>query len=121
MDFGNSFQTFSCEVGLRGKLPKDIRIQATFYYNGGQRYLQSFQDPLYIINAGLSRKFLSDRLQVSFNASILFELFVFRGGATLPTFTNSYARRWTGQRFRLTAAWDIGADMRVRRARGRIR
>jgi len=121
VDFGNSFQTFSGEVGLRGKLPKDIRIQATFYYHGGQRYLQSFRDPLYIINAGLSRKFLSGRLQVSLNVGNLFELFVFRGGATLPTFTNSYARRWTGQRFRLTAAWDIGADVRVRRARGRIR
>jgi len=39
----------------------------------------------------------------------------------LPTFTNSYARRWQGQRIGLTAAWDIGADVRARRARGRIR
>jgi len=121
VDFGNSFQTFSGELGIRGKLPKDIRIQTTFFYHGGQRYLQSFRDPLYGINAGLSRKFLSNRLQVSLNVRNLFELFVFRGGATLPTFTNSYARKWTGQRFGLTAAWDIGADVKARRARGRIR
>ena len=121
VDFGNSFQTFSGELGLRGRLPKDIRLQATFYYYGGQRYLQSFRDPYYGINVGLSRKFLKDRLQVSLNIRNLFELAVYRGGATLPTFTNSYARRWQGQRIGLTAAWDIGADVRVRRARGRIR
>jgi len=121
VDFGNSFNTFSAELGLRGKLPKEIRIQATFYYYGGQRYLQSYRDPYYGINAGLSRKFLSDRLQISLNIRNLFELSVYKGGATLPTFTNSYARRWQGQRIGLTAAWDFGADARVRRARGRIR
>ena len=121
VDFGNSFQTFSGELGIRGKLPKEIRLQATFFYYGSQRYLQSYRDPYYGINAGLSRKFLSDRLQVSLNVRNLFELGVYRGGATLPTFTNSYARRWQGQRVGLTAAWDIGADVRVRRARGSIR
>ena len=121
VDFGNSFQTFSGEFGVRGKLPKDIRVQAIFYYYGGQRYLQSYRDPFYGINAGLSRKFLSDRLQVSLSIRNLFELSVYRGGATLPTFTNSYARRWQGQRIGLTVAWDIGADVRMRRARGRIR
>ncbi len=117
VDFGNSFQTFNAEFGFRGKLPKDIRIQASFYYYGGQRYLQFFNDPNYGINAGLSRKFLSDRLQVSLNVRNLFELSVYRGGVTLPTFTNSYARRWQQQRFGLTVAWDFGADARVRRAR----
>ena len=121
VDFANSFKTFNGEFGLRGKLPKEIRLQATFYYRGSQRYLQSYQDPFYGINAGLSRKFLSDRLQISLRVRNLFELSVYRGGATLPTFTNSYARRWQGQRFGLTAAWDFGADARVRRARGRIR
>ena len=121
VDFGNSFKTFSAELGLRGKLPHDIRIQTTFYYYGGQRYLQSFRDPFYGINAGLSRKFLSDRLQLSLNVRNLFALSVYRGGATLPTFTNSYARRWQGERWGLTVAWDFGADARVRRARRRIR
>jgi len=121
VDFGNSFNTFNCELGIRGKLPKDFRLQTTFYYDGSQRYLQSYRDPFYGINAGLSRKFLSDRLQVTLNVRNLFELSVYRGGATLPTFTNSYARRWQGQRIGLTAAWDIGADMRQRRARGSIR
>ena len=121
VDFGNSFQTFSAELGLRGKLPADIRMQATFYYYGAQRYLQSFRDPFYGINAGLSRKFLNDRLQVSLNIRNLFELAVYRGGATLPTFTNSYARQWQGQRIGFTAAWDLGANARFRRARGRIR
>ena len=121
VDFGNSFKTFSGELGIRGKLPKDIRIQTSFYYYGSQRYLQSFRDPYYAMNFGLSRKFLSDRLQVSFNVRNLFELGVYRGGATLPTFTNSYARRWQGQRLGLTVAWDFGADARVRRARGSIR
>ncbi len=121
VDYGNSFQTFSGEIGVRGKLPKDIRIQSTFFYYGGQRYLQSFQDPFFGINGGLSRKFLSDRLQVSLNVRNLFELSVYKGGATLPTFTNSYARRWIGQRVGLTVAWDIGADVRVRRARRAIR
>ena len=82
---------------------------------------RSYRDPFYGINAGLSRKFLSDRLQVSLSIRNLFELSVYRGGATLPTFTNSYARRWQGQRIGLTVAWDIGADVRMRRARGRIR
>jgi hypothetical protein len=121
VDYGNSFQTFSAELGLRGKLPKDVRIQATFYYYGGQRYLQSFRDPFYGINAGLSRNFLSDRLQVTLNVRNLFALSVYEGGATLPTFTNSYSRQWQGQRIGLTVAWDIGADVRVRRARGSIR
>ena len=121
VDFGNSFQTFSGELGLRGKLPKEIRLQTTFYYYGGQRYLQFYRDPYYGINVGLSRKFLSDRLQVSLNIRNLFELSVYRGGATLPTFTNSYARKWQGQRMGLTVAWDFGADARVRRARRRIR
>ena len=121
VDFGNSFTTFSSEIGLRGKLPKDIRLQTTFYYYGGQRYLQSYRDPFYGMNAGLSRKFLSDRLLVTLNVRNLFELSVYKGGATLPTFTNSYARRWQGQRVGLTMAWDIGADVRARRARGRIR
>ncbi len=121
VDFGNSFQTFSSEIGVRGVLPKKIRVQASFYYYGGQRYLQSFRDPFYGINAGLSRKFLSDRLQVSLNVRNLFALSVYRGGATLPTFTNSYKRRWQGQRVGLTVAWDIGADVRARRARGSIR
>lgn len=121
VDFGNSFKNFSGELGLRGKLPLDIRIQATFFYYGTQGYLQYYRDPYYGINAGLSRKFLSDRLQVSLNVRNLFELGVYRGGATLPTFTNSYERLWQGQRFGLTAAWDIGADVRVRRARGSIR
>lgn len=121
VDFGNSFQTSNVELGIRGKLPKDIRLQVTFYYYGGQRYLQSYRDPFYGINAGLSRKFLNDRLQVSLNVRNLFELAVYRGGATLPNFTNSYARRWQGQRVGLTVAWDIGADVRMRRARGRIR
>ena len=121
VDFGNSFTTFSAEFGVRGKLPKDIRMQATFHYRGGQRYLQSYRDPFYGINAGLSRKFLSDRLQISLNVRNLFELSVYKGGATLPTFTNSYSRRWQGQRIGLTMAWDIGADVRVRRARRSIR
>jgi len=121
VDFGNSFNTYSSEIGLRGKLPKDIRIQFNFYYYGGQRYLQSYRDPFYGINAGISRKFLSDRLQVSLNVRNLFELSVYKGGATLPTFTNRYSRRWQQQRIGLTAAWDIGADVRARRARGSIR
>ncbi len=121
VDFGNSFTTFSSEIGVRGKLPQAIRIQASFYYYGGQRYLQSFRDPFYGINAGISRKFLSDRLQVSINVRNLFALNVYRGGATLPNFTNAYARRWQGQRVGMTVAWDIGADVRVRRARGSIR
>jgi len=121
VNFGNSFETFSAEVGFRGKLPKDIRMQASFYYYGAQRYLQSFRDPNYGINAGLSRKFLSDRLQVSLNVRNLFELSVYRGGATLPTFTNTYARVWQQQRFLLTVAWDFGADARMRRARRSIR
>ncbi len=121
VDFGNSFETFSGEIGLRGKLPKDIRMQATFYYYGGQRYLQSYRDAYYGINGGLSRNFLSDRLQISLNVRNLFGLSVYKGGATLPTFTNSYARVWQQQRIGLTVAWDIGADVRVRRARGRIR
>lgn len=121
VDFGNSFKTFSGEVGVRGKLPKEFRMQVNFYYYGGQRYLQSFRDPFYGINAGFSRNFLSDRLQVSVNIRNLFELSVYRGGATLPTFTNSYARRWQGQRVGLTVAWDLGAQMRARRARGSIR
>ena len=121
VDFGNSFQQFSGELGIRGKLPKDIRMQATFFYYGGQRYLQSYNDPYFGINAGLSRKFLKDRIQVSLNVRNLFELGVYKGGATLPTFTNSYARRWQGQRFGLTVAWDLGAQVRARRARGRIR
>lgn len=121
VDFGNVFNTYSSEIGVRGKLPKEIRIQANFYYYGGVRYAQFYRDPFYGINAGISRKFLSDRLQVSLNVRNLFELSVYRGGATLPTFTNSYARRWQQQRIGLTAAWDIGADMRLRRARGSIR
>ena len=121
VDFGNSFQTLRAEIGLRGKLPKEVRLQTNFYYYGGQRYLQSYRDPYFGINAGLSRKFLSDRLQVTLNVRNLFELSVYKGGATLPTFTNSYARRWQGQRLGLTVAWDIGADVRVRRARGSIR
>lgn len=121
VDYGNTFQTASTELGVRGKLPKDIRMQLSFYYYGGQRYLQAYNDPFYGINGGLSRKFLEDRLQISLNVRNLFALSVYRGGATLPTFTNSYARRWQGQRIGLTAAWDIGADVRVRRARGRIR
>ena len=103
------------------KVTLETRMQATFFYYGGQRYLQSIRDPYYSINAGLSRKFLSDRLQISINIRNLFELGVCRGGATLPTFTYSYARLWTGERWGLTAAWDIGADVRLRRARGRIR
>ena len=121
VDFGNSFSTYSAEIGLRVKLPKDVRMQINYYYYGGQRYLQSFRDPFYGINAGISRKFLSDRLQVSLNVRNLFELSVYRGGATLPSFTNTYARRWQQQRIGLTAAWDIGADVRARRARGSIR
>jgi len=121
VDFANSFNTFSSEIGLRGKLPKDIRMQISFYYYGAQRYLQSYRDPYYGINAGFSRKFLSDRLQISLNVRNLFELSVYRGGATLPTFTSTHARRWQGQRIGLTAAWDIGADVRARRARGSIR
>ena len=121
VDFGNSFKTYSAELGVRGKLPKEIRMQFNFYYYGGQRYLQSFRDPFYGINVGMSRKFLSDRLQVSVNIRNLFELSVYRGGATLPTFTNAYARRWQGQRVGLTVAWDLGAQMRARRARGSIR
>jgi len=121
VDFGNSFQTYNCELGIRGKLPHDIRMQVNFYYYGAQRYLQSYRDPFYGINLGLSRKFLSDRLQVSLNVRNLLELSVYKGGATLPTFTNSYARRWQGQRIGLTMAWDIGADVRARRARGSIR
>jgi len=103
------------------KVTLETRMQATFFYYGGQRYLQSIRDPYYSINAGLSRKFLSDRLQIAINIRNLFELGVCRGGATLPTFTYSYARLWTGERWGLTAAWDIGADVRLRRARGRIR
>ena len=121
VDFGNVFETFSAELGVRGKMPAEIRMQTAFYYYGGQRYLQSFQDPFYGINVGLSRKFLSDRLQVSLNVRNLFELSVYRGGATLPTFTNAYARRWQGQRVGLTVAWDLGADVRFRRERRRIR
>ncbi len=121
VDFGNSFRTYNAEIGVRGKLPKGVRLQSTFYYYGGQRYLQSYRDPYYGINAGISKKFLSDRLQVSLNVRNLFELSVYRGGATLPTFTNFYARRWQGQRLGLTVAWDIGADVRARRARGSIR
>ena len=121
VDFGNSFNTYSGEIGVRGKLPNEFRLQTTFFYYGGRRYLQSYRDPYYGINAGLSRKFLSDRLQVTLNVRNLFELSVYSGGATLPTFTNSYKRRWQGQRLGLTVAWDLGADVRVRRARGSIR
>lgn len=121
VDFGNSFRNYNCELGVRGKLPQDIRLQLTFSYYGAQRYLQSYRDPYYAINAGLSRKFLDDRLQLSLNVRNLFALGVWKGGATLPTFTNSYERRWQGQRIGLTVAWDIGADVRARRARGSIR
>jgi len=121
VDFGNSFQNLRGELGVRGKLPLDIRMQVKFFCIGGYRYLQSYLYPLYGINGGVSRKFLSDRLQVSLNVRNLFRLSMARRGATLPTFTNYSELKWKGERFTLTAAWDIGADVRVRRARGSIR
>lgn len=45
VDFGNSFQNFTGELGLRGKLPLNIRMQATFFYYGSQGYLQYYRDP----------------------------------------------------------------------------
>ncbi len=121
VDFGNTFRNFNGEFGVRGKLPLDIRMQVTLISIGGWQYLQSYRRPLYGINAGLTRKFLSDRLQVSFKVRNLFRLSKVREGATLPTFTNTSERKWNGERFGLTAAWDIGADVRLRRARGSIR
>ena len=95
--------------------------QATFDYRAGQRYEQTFREPMTSLRGGLSRGFLSDRLRVTLNVRNLFGLQVFRGGAEREGFTNRYARVWQGERWQLTAAWDVGKDVRQRRARGRIR
>ena len=121
IDFGNAFNTAYFQLSTRGLLFKGIRGQLTFDYNGGQRYAQFFRDPTYGLRGGLTRKFLDDRLQLSFNARNLFELQKYRGGSQRSTFTNSYTRQWTGQRLQLTATWDLGKQMRMRRARGSIR
>lgn len=121
IDFGNAFNTAYFQLGIRGKLLKDIQGQLNFNYNGGQRYAQFYQDPVTSLRGGLTRKFLDDRLQLSFNVRNLFELQQFRGGSQRASFENTYRRQWQGQRMQLTAAWDLGKQMRMRRARGSIR
>ncbi|MFK8056004.1 MAG: TonB-dependent receptor [Saprospiraceae bacterium] len=121
IDFGNDFNTAYIQLSARGLLFKGIRGQLTFDYNGGQRYAQFYRDPNYGLRGGLTRKFLDDRLQLSLNVRNMFELQQYAGGSQRATFTNSYRRQWTGQRVQLTAAWDLGKQMRMRRARGSIR
>jgi len=121
IDFGNAFTMKSLQLSVRAKLFADIRGQATYDYWGGQRYAQFYQDPVQSIRAGLSRQFLDDRLQVSLNVRNLFGLQVFEGGSSRASFTNTYSRVWQQERWQVTAAWDIGKDVRVRRARGSIR
>ena len=121
VDFGNAFMMQSLQVGFRGRLPADIRCEATLDYWGGQRYAQFFNNPVTALRAGASRKFLDDRLQLSLNVRNLFGLQKFSGGSSRASFTNTYERVWQRERWLLTAAWDIGKDVRQRRARGRIR
>ncbi len=121
IDFGNAFNTAYFQLGARGKLFKDIRGQLNFNFNGGQRYAQFYRDPTYGLRGGLTRKFLDDRLQLSLNVRNLFRLQQYRGGSQRASFENSYRREWIGERWQLTAAWDLGKQMRMRRARGSIR
>lgn len=121
VDFGNAFTTSSLQVSVRGELFAGLQAQATYDYWGGQRYAQFYNDPVSAIRAGLSRQFLDDRLQVSLNVRNLFELQRYRGGSQRATFENRYERLWQGERWQLTATWDWGRDVRMRRARGSIR
>jgi len=121
VDFGYAFNTAYFQLGVRGKWFHDIRGQLNFNYNGGQRYAQFYRDPVVSLRGGLTRKFLEDRLQLSLNVRNLFELQQFRGGSQRASFVNTYRRQWQGQRMQLTAAWDLGKQMRMRRARGSIR
>ena len=121
IDFGNAFTMQSLQVGVRGKLVADIRVQATFDYWGGQRYAQFFNNPVTALRAGASRKFLDDRLQLSLNVRNLFGLQKYSGGSQRASFTNTYERIWQQERWQLTAAWDLGKAVRMRRARGSIR
>lgn len=121
VDFGNAFTMVSTQLGVRAKLLAGVRGQLTYSYWGGQRYAQFFNDPVHALHGGLSRPFLDDRLRVSLNVRNLLGLQVYRGGSQRASFTNRYARVWQQERWQLTAAWDIGKDVRQRRARGRIR
>ena len=121
VDFGNAFTTSSLQLSVRGELWAGVQAQATYDYLGGQRYARFFRDPVSAIRAGLSRQFLGERLQVALNVRNLFELQRFRGGERGHTFVNRYERLWQGERWQLTATWDWGKDVRMRRARGSIR
>ena len=58
---------------------------------------------------------------MSLNVRNLFGLQEYSGGSQRASFTNTYTRVWQQERWLLTAAWDIGKDVRMRRARGSIR
>ena len=120
-DFANAFTTYSAQGSLRGKLWGDVKVQATVDYDGPTRYAQVFTESIIGIRGGLSRDFLDDKLSLNLTVNNLFGLNRFRGGSSRPGFTNAYTRQWKGETWRLAATWDIGKQVRQRRARGRIR
>ncbi len=121
VDFGNDFRTGNAQVSVRGKVWWDLRVQSRFDFVGGQRYRQSFRQSFVDLDLGVSKALLSDRLTVTLNVRNVGGLQVFRGGTETASFSNAYRRVWQQQRAQVTAAWDIGKDVRERRARGRIR
>ena len=84
-------------------------------------YAQVFTEAVVGIRGGLSRDFLDDKLSLNLTVNNLFGLNRYRGGSSRPGFTNAYTRQWMGETWRLAATWDIGKQVRQRRARGRIR
>ena len=121
IDFGNAFQTGRAQLSVRGKIFWDLRVQSKFDFIGGQRYKQEFRRSFVDLDLGISKAFLSDRLTVTANVRNVGGLQVFRGGTETANFSSEYRRVWQQQRAQLTAAWDIGKDVRQRRARGSIR
>ncbi len=121
VDFASDFTMKSAQVSVRGKVVAGVTVQGTFDYWSGQQYAQFFNNPVTSLQAGASRKFLDDRLQVSLNVRNLFGLQKYSGGSQRATFSNTYERVWQQERWLLTAAWELGKAVGKREARERIR
>ncbi len=118
-NFDFDFATWSGRLRLQTKLPGDLRLQGSFFYEGRYKDVQSIRRARYDGSLAISKQW-NKKLTVTLNT---FSPRWRRGELFRPSFQQEDYFAWTGWRTSLSVQYrfEKGADAESRRQRGSIR
>lgn len=122
-DFDFQSDTWRGRMSVQYEFLKSFSLQGRLNYNSPYRSANEIEKAIYYADFALGKKFLDDKLSITFNLRNAFDSRWYQSTTARPTFTHYSRTAWNVRRFglSLTYRFQQGERLPERRARGSIR